>query len=100
MEFVNLGKSGLKGSRLCLGMMISGDSQWRKWVLGGDQVLPFVQHALAWLLNTPRITAAIIGTSKLDHLDQAPAALEVKLTPAEIQRLEEHDQPRPVLGYS
>lgn len=51
MEYVNLGKSGLKVSRLCLGMMTYGDSQWRKWVLDGDQALPFVQRALEAGIN-------------------------------------------------
>ncbi|MGD0611899.1 MAG: aldo/keto reductase [Anaerolineales bacterium] len=58
------------------------------------------QIALAWLLNKPHISAPIIGTTKLDHLNQAVAALEIKLTPAEVQRLEELYQPHPVLGHS
>ena len=33
MQYVNLGKSGLKVSRLCLGMMTYGSKKWRGWVL-------------------------------------------------------------------
>jgi len=38
------------------------------------------QIALAWLLNKPHITAPILGASKMDHLEQAVAALEIKLS--------------------
>jgi 1-deoxyxylulose-5-phosphate synthase len=58
------------------------------------------QIALAWVLNKPHIAAPIIGSSKIEYLDQAIAALDVKLTEEEIQRLEEFYQPHPVLGHS
>jgi aryl-alcohol dehydrogenase-like predicted oxidoreductase len=58
------------------------------------------QIALAWLLNKPHITAPIIGASKMEHLEQAVAALEIKLSAEEIKRLEEPYQPHPVLGHS
>lgn len=58
------------------------------------------QVALAWMLNKAHVSAPIIGASKLDHLDQAIAALEIKLTPDEITRLEQLYQPHPVLGHS
>jgi aryl-alcohol dehydrogenase-like predicted oxidoreductase len=58
------------------------------------------QIALAWILSKPYVTAPIIGASKLDHLDQSLAALEIKLTPEEIKSLEELYRPHPVLGHS
>ncbi|HAV76053.1 MAG TPA: aldo/keto reductase [Anaerolineae bacterium] len=58
------------------------------------------QIALAWMLNKPHITAPIIGATKMDHLEQAIAALDIKLSVDEITRLEEHYQPHPVLGHS
>ena len=58
------------------------------------------QIALAWMLNKPHITAPIIGTSKLDHLEQAVAALDIELSDDEVKRLEERYQPHPVLGHS
>jgi aryl-alcohol dehydrogenase (NADP+) len=58
------------------------------------------QVALAWMLNKPHITSPIIGATKMAHLDQAIAALEIKLDEAEVKRLEEPYQPHPVLGHS
>ena len=58
------------------------------------------QIALAWMLHKPYITAPIIGSSKMEHLDQAIAALDIKLSEEEIKRLEELYQPHPVLGHS
>jgi 1-deoxyxylulose-5-phosphate synthase len=58
------------------------------------------QIALAWMLNKPHITAPIIGASKLEHLDQSIAALEIKLTADEIRGLEEPYQLHPILGHS
>jgi aryl-alcohol dehydrogenase (NADP+) len=58
------------------------------------------QIALAWVLSKPYITAPIIGASKLEHLDQSIAALEIKLAPEQIKHLEELYQPHPVLGHS
>ncbi len=58
------------------------------------------QVALAWMLAKPHIHSPIIGASKLDHLDQAVAALDIQLTPEEIKRLEEPYKPHPVLGFS
>jgi aryl-alcohol dehydrogenase-like predicted oxidoreductase len=52
------------------------------------------------MLNKPHISAPIIGASKLEHLEQAIAALEIKLTEDEVRRLEEPYQPHPVLGHS
>lgn len=51
MDYVNLGRSGLKVSRLCLGMMTYGSSQWRKWVLDEEQARPFVRRALELGIN-------------------------------------------------
>ena len=58
------------------------------------------QVALAWILSKPVVSAPIIGASKLYQLEDALTALEVKLTPDEITRLEEPYQPHPILGHS
>ncbi len=58
------------------------------------------QIALAWMLHKPGITSPIVGASKMDHLEQAVKAVEIKLSPEEITRLEEPYQPHPVLGHS
>ena len=62
--------------------------------------IPNAQIALAWMLGKPAITAPIIGASKPGHLEDAIAALAVKLSQLEINRLEELYQPHPVLGHS
>jgi len=58
------------------------------------------QTALAWHFSKPYISAPIIGATKMDHLEQAIAALEIKLTDDEIKRLEEPYKPHPVLEHS
>ena len=58
------------------------------------------QIALAWVLSKPYIASPIIGSSKIEHIDQAMAALDIKLTDEEVKRLEELYQPHPVLGHS
>jgi 1-deoxyxylulose-5-phosphate synthase len=58
------------------------------------------QIALAWVLSKPYISAPIIGASKLQHLEESLAALEVKLSEEEIKRLEGAYQPHPVLGHN
>ena len=55
--------------------------------------------ALAWLLHRPEVTAPIIGASKMSHLEDAVAALDLKLSDEEIKALEEPYQPHPVLGH-
>ena len=46
MQYTNLGKTGMKVSRLCLGMMSYGAKSWREWVLDEEQAKPFVRRAL------------------------------------------------------
>jgi aryl-alcohol dehydrogenase (NADP+) len=58
------------------------------------------QVALAWMLSKPGITAPIVGASKMYQLEDALAALDIKLTAEEITRLEEPYEPHPVLGHS
>ncbi|HSB65446.1 MAG TPA: aldo/keto reductase [Anaerolineales bacterium] len=62
--------------------------------------LPMAQVALAWMFSKPFVTAPIIGATKPHHLDDAIAALSVKLTPDEIQQLEEAYRPHPIIGFS
>ncbi len=57
------------------------------------------QLALAWLLHKPVVTAPIIGASKLEHLDEALAALEIRLEKEDMTALEERYQPHVVAGH-
>ena len=61
--------------------------------------VPMAQIALAWLLAKPGVTSPIIGATKPHHLDDALAALDLKLTPEEITRLEQPYIPHPTLGF-
>ncbi len=51
MEYTNLGRTGLKVSRLCLGTMTYGSPKWREWVLPEEESRPFIQRALELGIN-------------------------------------------------
>ena len=55
--------------------------------------------ALAWVLSKPYVTAPIVGASKPHHLDDAVAALSLKLDAKTIARLEEPYHPKAVVGH-
>jgi aryl-alcohol dehydrogenase-like predicted oxidoreductase len=57
------------------------------------------QVALAWVLAKPMITAPIVGATKLHHLDDAIAAVDVRLSRDEIAALEEPYVPHAVVGF-
>jgi 1-deoxyxylulose-5-phosphate synthase len=62
--------------------------------------VPRAQIALAWLLAKPVITAPIVGATKLHHLDDAIAAVDVKLSADEVAALEEPYTPHAVVGFA
>ena len=51
MNYVNLGSTGLKVSRICLGTMTYGSKSWREWVLEEQESLPFIRRALELGIN-------------------------------------------------
>ena len=61
--------------------------------------VPMAQVALAWVLTNPVVTAPIVGATKQHHLTDAAAALDLTLTPTEIQTLETSYTPRHPTGY-
>lgn len=61
--------------------------------------VPNAQIALAWMLSRPGIMAPIIGASKMGHLDDAVAALAIKLDEDEVKALEAPYRPQPVRGH-
>jgi aryl-alcohol dehydrogenase-like predicted oxidoreductase len=61
--------------------------------------VPMAQVALAWVLAKPGVTAPIVGASKPHHLEDAVAALSLKLSPEEIAALEAPYIPRRVAGF-
>jgi len=62
--------------------------------------LPPAQVALAWLLQRPGVTAPIVGATKLSHVEDAVASVEVALSEPERARLEAPYRPHPVRGHS
>jgi len=61
--------------------------------------VPTAQVALAWLLSKPGVTAPIVGSTKLGHLQDALAAEQLTLTEEEVTALEAPYVPHPVLGH-
>ena len=57
------------------------------------------QIALSWLLHQPGVTSPIVGASKAQHLEEAIAAVDIKLSAEELAALAEPYRPHPVLGH-
>src|SRR6201997_682184 len=51
MQYVRLGSTGLKVSRICLGAMTYGSKKWREWVLDEEESRPFIKRALETGIN-------------------------------------------------
>ena len=68
--------------------------------IAAERGVPPAQIALAWVLQKSAVTAPIIGATKTAHLDDAVAALSIKLSIEEIQRLEAPYVPHAVVGFS
>ncbi|CAO5184925.1 1-deoxyxylulose-5-phosphate synthase YajO [Frankia sp. AiPs1] len=64
-----------------------------------SRAVPPAQVALAWILAKPGVCAPIIGATKLSHLDDALAALDLALTDDEIAQLEKPYAPHPTAGF-
>ncbi|MBB5134864.1 aryl-alcohol dehydrogenase-like predicted oxidoreductase [Thermocatellispora tengchongensis] len=67
--------------------------------VAGEHGLPPARIALAWLLAKPAVNAPIVGATKIGHLEDAIAALDVRLSDDDIARLEAPYRPHPVLGH-
>jgi aryl-alcohol dehydrogenase-like predicted oxidoreductase len=68
--------------------------------VAGERGVPPAQVALAWLLGRPAVSAPIVGATKLGHLDDAVAAVDLSLSQEEVARLEAPYRPHPVIGHS
>jgi len=62
--------------------------------------VPRAQVALAWVLQQPGVTSPIIGATKVEHLDDAVAALSLRLSPEECAALEAPYVPHAVVGHA
>jgi aryl-alcohol dehydrogenase (NADP+) len=67
--------------------------------LAESRGVPRAQVALAWLLSKSVVTSPIVGVTKMSHLDDAIAAVDLELSAEEISSLEEPYTPHPVVGF-
>ncbi|UED86128.1 aldo/keto reductase [Streptomyces profundus] len=67
--------------------------------VAAEREVPPARVALAWLLADPRITAPIVGATAARHVEDAVGAVELTLTEAEIERLNEPYVPHAVAGF-
>jgi aryl-alcohol dehydrogenase (NADP+) len=68
--------------------------------IAAERGVPRAQVAMAWLYAKPVVTAPILGATRLEHLTDAVAALDLHLTAEEITRLEEPYTPHPIAGFA
>jgi aryl-alcohol dehydrogenase-like predicted oxidoreductase len=61
--------------------------------------VPSAQVALAWLLGRPGVVAPVVGATKVKHIEDAVAAVELTLSNEECASLETPYRPHPVLGH-
>jgi 1-deoxyxylulose-5-phosphate synthase len=95
MEYVNLGRTGLKVSRLCLGCMTYGepDRGNHPWTLGEEQSRPFIQRALELGINffdTANVYSAgsseeIVGRALHDFTKRDEVVIATKVYPAHLR---------------
>jgi aryl-alcohol dehydrogenase-like predicted oxidoreductase len=67
--------------------------------IAAERGVPRAQVALAWVAQQEAVTSPIVGATKLSHLDDAVASLELDLTEAELERLEAPYVPHTVAGF-
>jgi 1-deoxyxylulose-5-phosphate synthase len=87
MDYVNLGRSGLKVSRICLGMMTYGSSSWRDWVLDEAESRPFIRRALDLGINffdtadaySAGVSEEVTGRVLLDYVDRQEVVIATKV---------------------
>lgn len=87
MEYTNLGRSGLKVSRICLGTMTYGTPKWREWVLSEEDSRPFIRRALELGINffdtadmySEGLSEEVVGRALRDfaHRDEIVLATKV-----------------------
>ncbi len=68
--------------------------------VAAERGIPRAQVALAWVLQKSPVAAPIVGATKVEHLDDAAAALSVKLDDYELTELEKPYVPHAVVGFA
>ncbi|QSG12948.1 Aryl-alcohol dehydrogenase related enzyme [Halapricum desulfuricans] len=67
--------------------------------LAAEYGVTMAQIALAWQYQNEYVTAPIVGTTSVEHLEDAVEAMEVDLTASDVDYLEEPYEPQPVIGH-
>jgi aryl-alcohol dehydrogenase-like predicted oxidoreductase len=67
--------------------------------LADQEGVTMAQVALAWLLEQPAVDAPIVGTTSIEHLEEAVEATELSLSDSDLEYLEEPYEPLPVAGH-
>jgi aryl-alcohol dehydrogenase (NADP+) len=67
--------------------------------VAADRGVPRAQVALAWVLAKPVVTAPIVGATRLGHLEDAVAAVDLELSAEELAALEAPYTPHAVVGF-
>lgn len=80
MQYINLGNTGLRISRICLGMMTYGSPQWRKWVLDEEAARPIVRRAVE------------LGINFFDTADMYSAGISEELTGKLLRECTQRDE--------
>jgi len=87
MEYVNLGTTGLKVSRICFGTMTYGDPQWRDWVLPEEKSRPIIQRAVELGINffdtadmySLGASEEVLGRAIRDFVDRKDVVIATKV---------------------
>jgi aryl-alcohol dehydrogenase-like predicted oxidoreductase len=87
MDYVNLGRTGLKVSRICLGCMSYGSPQWRDWVLSEEDGRPFIRRALEMGINffdtadmySRGVSEEVLGRALADFTRREEAVVATKV---------------------
>ncbi|WP_225335621.1 aldo/keto reductase [Halomicrobium urmianum] len=67
--------------------------------VAADHGITMAQAALAWQFQNDYVDAPIVGTTSVEHLEQAVEALEVDLSASDVAYLEEPYEPQPIIGH-
>lgn len=67
--------------------------------IASQRGVPMASISIAWVLKNPIVASPIVGPTKAHHLADAVAALDISLTPEEIEKLEGSYTPRQPSGY-
>jgi aryl-alcohol dehydrogenase (NADP+) len=87
MDYVRLGKTGVKVSRICLGMMTYGTPTWREWVLDEKDGRPIIKRALDLGINffdtadmySLGVSEEITGRVLLDYVPREEVVIATKV---------------------